>query len=307
MSRLRVGTVEGLVEPPDGVTITGPTRVFGDAALCADGRVLWYRSDGWTELASGPDLLCAVDAPGGLLIGTEGAHLARVTDHGLTRVAGFDVTPGRDEWYTPWGGAPETRSLARTDDNVLLASVHVGGIPGRTTAAAPGTRPSTSRRTSTRSVPCRAGPISWSPRPPWALSLGRRRHHLAGDGRGAARHLLPRGRDRRRRGARERVRRSPRPPERALPRALESTAPFERSPTGSTATSTPTRSTRSATRSSSGPAPASSGSRPTPAPPGRSSARRPRPRHLPQPPPLTFGSRRRRFTAAELVRRRRRT
>ncbi len=129
MSRLRIGTVDGLVEPPAGITVTGPTRVFGDAALCADGRVLWHGSDGWTELASGPDLLCAVDAPGGLLIGTEGAHLTRVSPTGLTRIASFETTEGRDEWYTPWGGAPETRSLTRTDDNVLLASIHVGGIP----------------------------------------------------------------------------------------------------------------------------------------------------------------------------------
>jgi hypothetical protein len=129
MSRLRVGTVEGLVEPPAGVTISGPTRVFGDAALGADGRVLWHSSTGWTELARGPDLLCAADAPGGLLIGTEGAHLVQVGTEGLGRVEGFDAMAGRDEWYTPWGGLPETRSLAVTDDNVLLASVHVGGIP----------------------------------------------------------------------------------------------------------------------------------------------------------------------------------
>jgi photosystem II stability/assembly factor-like uncharacterized protein len=129
MSRLRVGTVEGLVEPPDGVTLPGPTRVFGDAAIGADGRVLWYSSAGWTELGRGPDLLCAADAPGGLLIGTEGAHLVQVGTEGLGRVGGFDAVAGRDEWYTPWGGLPETRSLAVTDDNVMLASVHVGGIP----------------------------------------------------------------------------------------------------------------------------------------------------------------------------------
>lgn len=129
MTRLRIGTVDGLIEPPDGRVVDGPTRVFGDAALCADGRVLWHRDDGWTELASAPDLLCAVDAPGGLLIGTEGAHLTRVTPTGLERITSFEHTPGRDTWYTPWGGEPETRSLTRTDDNVLLASVHVGGVP----------------------------------------------------------------------------------------------------------------------------------------------------------------------------------
>jgi hypothetical protein len=129
VSRLRIGTVDGLIEPPDGLTVSGPTRVFGDAALGADGRVLWHGSNGWTELARGPDLLCAVDAPGGLLIGTEGAHLTRVTPDGLARLEGFERTDGRDGWYTPWGGAPETRSITRTEDNVILVSVHVGGIP----------------------------------------------------------------------------------------------------------------------------------------------------------------------------------
>ena len=129
MSSLRIGTAEGLIEPPAGVTIEGPTRVFGDAAIGADGRVLWHRDDGWTELASAPDLLCAVDAPGGLLIGTEGAHLVRVAPDGLERIQSFETVAGRDAWYTPWGGAPETRSLTRTDDNVLLANIHVGGIP----------------------------------------------------------------------------------------------------------------------------------------------------------------------------------
>jgi hypothetical protein len=129
VSRLRVGTADGLLEPPHGVTVKGPTRVFGDAALCADGRVLWYRDGAWTELAAAPDLLCAVDAPGGLLVGTEGAHLSRVGADGLARLESFETVAGRDEWYTPWGGAPETRSLTRTEDNVLLASVHVGGIP----------------------------------------------------------------------------------------------------------------------------------------------------------------------------------
>jgi hypothetical protein len=129
MTTLRIGTADGLIEPPHGRIVEGPTRVFGDAALGADGRILWKRGDDWTELGHAPDLLCAVDAPGGLLIGTEGAHLTRVAPTGLERVASFEDTPGRDTWYTPWGGPPETRSLARTDDNVLLASIHVGGIP----------------------------------------------------------------------------------------------------------------------------------------------------------------------------------
>jgi hypothetical protein len=126
---LRIGTAEGLVEPPHGTTLDGPVRVFGDAAIAADGRVLWRSGDEWTQLASAPALLCAVDAPGGLLVGAEDARLFRIGADGVVPVPGFDRCPGRDEWYTPWGGPPDVRSLACTLENVLLANVHVGGIP----------------------------------------------------------------------------------------------------------------------------------------------------------------------------------
>jgi len=126
---LRIGTAEGLLEPPHGATIEGPVRVFGDAAIGADGRVLWWSGGTWSELAAAPGLLCAVDAPGGLLVGGEDARLFRVGTDGLVPVTGFDRCPGRDQWYTPWGGPPDVRSLACTLDNVLLVNVHVGGIP----------------------------------------------------------------------------------------------------------------------------------------------------------------------------------
>ena len=62
------------------------------------------------------------------MVGTEGAHLLRLGPTGLTRIDAFETMPGRDDWYTPWGGPPEVRSLACTADNVLLANMHVGGI-----------------------------------------------------------------------------------------------------------------------------------------------------------------------------------
>lgn len=126
---LRIGTAEGLIGPDGARSVDGPLRVFGDAVLTADGRILWHTGGTWRLLDSAPGLLCALDAPGGLLLGTEGAHLLRVAPDRLTPVVGFERVEGRDRWYTPWGGPPDLRSLARTEDNVLLASVHVGGIP----------------------------------------------------------------------------------------------------------------------------------------------------------------------------------
>jgi BNR/Asp-box repeat. len=127
---LRIATAEGLFESGSGAaaTVTGPVRVFGDVLVAGGRRALWRGATGWTEMAQASGILCAVDAPGGLIIGTEGAHLLRLGPDGFETLDGFDRLAGRGEWYTPWGGPPEVRSLACTTDNVLLANVHVGGI-----------------------------------------------------------------------------------------------------------------------------------------------------------------------------------
>ena len=125
---LRIATAAGLVDPGPGAPANGPVRVFGDALIVGDHRLFWHGDAGWSEIGQAPGLRCAVDAPGGLVVGTEGGHLLRLGPTGLTRIETFETMPGRDDWYTPWGGPPEVRSLACTADNVLLANVHVGGI-----------------------------------------------------------------------------------------------------------------------------------------------------------------------------------
>ena len=128
--KLRIATAEGLIESGAGnaPTVAGPVRIFGDVLIAGGRRALWRGVAGWTEMAQATGILSAVDAPGGLIIGTEGAHLLRLGSDGFETLESFDRVPGRDEWYTPWGGPPEVRSLACTPDNVLLANVHVGGI-----------------------------------------------------------------------------------------------------------------------------------------------------------------------------------
>ena len=127
---LRIATADGLFESESGAaaTVAGPVRVFGDVLVASGRRALWRGSAGWTELAHASGILCAVDAPGGLIVGTEGPHLLRLGPSDFETIDAFDHIAGRDEWYTPWGGPPEVRSLACTSDNVLLANVHVGGI-----------------------------------------------------------------------------------------------------------------------------------------------------------------------------------
>jgi hypothetical protein len=143
-----VGTVEGLHRVGDGIgdggraaggmalagrRVTALAGGEGDWLALLDGRSVW-RGDGrdsWEELATldGRPATCMVAVPGGALVGTAEAHLVRVASDGATEiVAGFEQAEGRDDWYTPWGGPPDTRSLALAPDGTLFANVHVGGI-----------------------------------------------------------------------------------------------------------------------------------------------------------------------------------
>jgi len=109
-----------------------------------DARSLWRRDDGgdWSHVASLPDdsggegggleALCIADTRanevGGILVGTSDARLFRAgADGSLVQLAGFDDAPTRDEWYTPWGGPPDTRTITEDGDSVYV-NVHVGGV-----------------------------------------------------------------------------------------------------------------------------------------------------------------------------------
>jgi photosystem II stability/assembly factor-like uncharacterized protein len=71
---------------------------------------------------------CLHPAPGGLLVGTPGAHLLRLSAGRLEPVRTFEQIEGRDEWYTPWGGPPDTRSVSVSPEGFLYVNVHVGGV-----------------------------------------------------------------------------------------------------------------------------------------------------------------------------------
>jgi hypothetical protein len=66
------------------------------------------------------------------LVGTSEAHLYRVGPGRADRIETFEDVDGRDGWYTPWGGPPDTRSLAGLLGGTVFANVHVGGIPKTT-------------------------------------------------------------------------------------------------------------------------------------------------------------------------------
>ncbi|CAN5682910.1 hypothetical protein BH24ACT2_BH24ACT2_13120 [soil metagenome] len=147
MARLLVGTDDGLVElEGDGTSTThlggrSISAVAGGTAgwsTLVDAAEVWHagsdRTD-WQREAQAPAdtrLTCLLSHPEGLLVGTSGAHLLRANGRGdLEPVDAFEQVPSRGNWYTPWGGPPDTRSLA-SGHGGLYANVHVGGIVAST-------------------------------------------------------------------------------------------------------------------------------------------------------------------------------
>jgi hypothetical protein len=99
----------------------------------ADGSELWWGSPtfDWEPRASFPGgrLNCVLVSSTGVLVGASEARLLRLDGDALGEVESFQQADGRDEWYTPWGGPPDVRSMAEdSDDGTIYVNVHVGGV-----------------------------------------------------------------------------------------------------------------------------------------------------------------------------------
>lgn len=95
-----------------------------------DENELWRDSGaGWELVARSDDhrLNCVIAHEDSVWVGASDARLLRLDGTELIPWESFDAAPGRNEWFTPWGGPPDVRSLA-VSDNHLYANVHVGGI-----------------------------------------------------------------------------------------------------------------------------------------------------------------------------------
>jgi hypothetical protein len=140
-ARLLVGTTDGLSSgriPLSGGDFT--VEGAGGPEITALGNGGWVLAGGQTLSREGEDGRTAevrVEGPPGrcllaeddeVLVGTAEARLLHLEEGALRPVEAFDRAPGRDEWYTPWGGPPDVRSLSRAPDGTLYANVHVGGI-----------------------------------------------------------------------------------------------------------------------------------------------------------------------------------
>lgn len=120
----------------------------GGMLAIVDGYTLQRRDDqgDWTTVAKAEcELSCCVVTQGEVYVGSDDARLFRLTDAGaLVSLDAFAAVEGRETWFagqalvngTLMGPPLGVRSLTATADGVLLANVHVGGIPRSSDAGA---------------------------------------------------------------------------------------------------------------------------------------------------------------------------
>lgn len=140
---LLIGTGDGVVDLDGSEALAGhragPFTSGDDVMGLVDGKAVVARDPGgWHDVAFvGEGAECVATADGTVFVGRAGAHVDVVGPEArLERLPGFESAPTRADWYTPWGGPADTRSLTISADGTLLANVHVGGILRSTDAGA---------------------------------------------------------------------------------------------------------------------------------------------------------------------------
>jgi hypothetical protein len=135
MTTIVLGTQRGLRivgesgDPVHGADVTALSRGHETVWAIIDGHELTRITPQGAERIAhlDPAATCLLAADDTVWVGTEQAHLFRLDGSELRPLAEFDAAPSRAEWYTPWGGPADTRSLAAGAGRVYV-NVHVGGI-----------------------------------------------------------------------------------------------------------------------------------------------------------------------------------
>jgi hypothetical protein len=122
--RGREGSVQHAGRPVTAVVRDGP-----QLWAIVDRSEVWHAPEGeWHHVATleghAATCLAMTDA---IHVGSSEARLFRLIGNTLVPVEAFDAAEGRDSWYTPWGGPPDTRSISEWGEDVYV-NVHVGGV-----------------------------------------------------------------------------------------------------------------------------------------------------------------------------------
>lgn len=122
-----------------GQSVGALTSDVGDACLAiVDGQEIWRRTaGGWSRVATTSVFLESIVSSNGIIFAGSMAEavVVRIAPSGQAeRLAGFDIVPGRRQWFAE-GPPLSVRALTATaDGSAIMAAVHVGGIPRSTDA-----------------------------------------------------------------------------------------------------------------------------------------------------------------------------
>jgi len=132
---LLIGTAAGMFALDDPTSPVIPDTTINHIVRDGEG---WWAVDGKARIhhdgqvvANGPNgatLNCVLPIGETVWVGASSARLYRIEGGDLTEDPGFADAPGRADWYTPWGGPPDVRSMAVDKAGTLFVNVHVGGI-----------------------------------------------------------------------------------------------------------------------------------------------------------------------------------
>ena len=128
-----VGTAGGVIDAGSGRVVALEGEDVGAMApgwAVTGGRRVVSLDGARGAVLDGPLVTCVDAGLGGEpLLGTAGAHLYRLgTAADPELVQSFDRVEGRSDWYTPWGGPADVRSVSTAPSGAILVNVHVGGI-----------------------------------------------------------------------------------------------------------------------------------------------------------------------------------
>ncbi|WKZ17097.1 MAG: hypothetical protein QY317_07205 [Candidatus Jettenia caeni] len=137
--RILVGTDNGLYEVHENRYIQFTGREVKSLASNAPGwwaiinhQEIWQSGINgvWAHIASidSAKANCLLVTMDGLFIGTSEAHLLVLKGKTFEIVRSFEEVQGRQNWYTPWGGPPDVRSISADPTGTIYVNVHVGGI-----------------------------------------------------------------------------------------------------------------------------------------------------------------------------------
>jgi hypothetical protein len=131
---LLVGTTAGAFSLEESEPLIPDTRInhiahAGDDWWVVDEKGGLHRNgEQVTQVDDDAALKCVLPVEHTVLVGASRARLLRLEGKDLVEDSGFAMAPGRDEWYTPWGGPPDVRSMAVDSEGTVFINVHVGGI-----------------------------------------------------------------------------------------------------------------------------------------------------------------------------------